>query len=212
MKTYTVCLVGLESRLAVVVGGGVVAAQKIKGLLAAEAQLKVISPALIPELQALVDDGKLLYLPRQYQDGDLEGAYLAIAATDDSEVNHAVWAEAQRWNILVNVVDDPEHCSFFLPAMVRRGELSIAISTGGCSPALARWLREQIETIIGEEFGIWAEIMAELRPEMMTQFPPGEARQDAAFRVIHSDILKVISNEGKDAALSYAREQLAPRI
>lgn len=208
MKTYTVCLVGLQSRLAVVIGGGVVAAQKIKGLLAAEIQAKVISPALVPELQALVDAGKLFYLPRDYQSGDLEGATLAIAATDDAGVNQAVWAEAQQRGCLVNVVDDPEHCNFILPAVVRRGDLNIAISTGGHSPSLARFLRQQIERLIGEEYGTLTEIMAELRPELMVDFPPGAARQAAASRVIHSDILDIIINEGKDAALAYAREQL----
>ena len=211
MKTYTICLVGLQSRLAVVIGGGVVAVQKIKGLLAAEIHVKVISPDLVPELQALVEDGKISLLQRPYQEGDLEGAFLAIAATDDASVNHAVWAEAQQRGCLINVVDDPEHCTFFLPALVRRGELSIAISTGGCSPALARWLRQQLEQIIGEEYGVWAEIMAELRPDLMAGFPPGAARQEAALRVVHSEILKVIVDEGKQAALAYAREQLHPQ-
>ena len=125
------------------------AAQKINGLLAAEAHVKVISPLLVSELQLLVAQKKIGHIQRIYRNGDLHGAYLAIAATDDMTVNHAVWTEAQERNCLVNVVDDPEHSSFILPAIVQRGEMSIAISTGGGSPALARRLRERIEKIIG---------------------------------------------------------------
>ncbi|MEW5827557.1 MAG: NAD(P)-dependent oxidoreductase, partial [Chloroflexota bacterium] len=109
MKTYTICLVGLSSRQAVVVGGGTVAARKVEGLLAAEAQVTVISPALVPELQALVEAGKARHIGREFREGDLEGAFLAIAATDDPLVNRAVWAEAQQGGCLVNVVDDPAH-------------------------------------------------------------------------------------------------------
>ena len=208
MKTYAICLVGLQSRQTVVIGGGVVAAQKINGLLAAEAHVKVISPLLVSELQSLVGQKKIGHIQRIYRYGDLQGAYLAIAATDDMTVNHAVWTEAQQRGCLVNVVDDPEHSTFILPAIVQRGEMSIAISTGGGSPALARRLRERIEKIIGPEYDILTEIMAELRPELKTSFPTGKARLEAALRVVDSDILNVILNQGKEAALTYARDLL----
>ena len=210
MKTYTVCLVGLQSRQAVVIGGGVVAAQKMQGLLATGVQAKVISPVLVPELQSLVDEGRVNLILRNYQDGDLEGAFLAVAATDDPQVNHAVWAEAQARGCLINVVDDPEYCTFILPAIVRRGEMNIAISTGGNSPALARWMRARLEKIIGVEYSTLTEIMAEIRPEIQASFQPGKARLEAALRVLNSDILEIIIADGKDAALTYARKQLHP--
>ena len=100
---------------------------------------------LIPELQQLVDEGKITSLLRTYKDGDLAGAYLVIAATDDENINHAVWDEAHRLGCLINVVDDPDHSTFILPAILQRGEMSIAISTGGSSPALARRLRERLQ-------------------------------------------------------------------
>jgi siroheme synthase-like protein len=208
VKTYTICLIGLQARQTVVVGGGHVAARKVEGLLAADAQVSIISPALNPDLQKLVDSGAISYTQRSYRDGDLEGAILAIAATDDLAVNHAVWAEATKRGCLVNVVDDPEHSTFILPAILQRGEMSVTISTGGGSPALARRLRERLEGIIEPENGILTEIMAELRPEIKAGFPPGEARLQAALRVVDSNILHVIQNQGKDAALTYAREQL----
>lgn len=208
MKTYTICLIGLQSQQAVVIGGGNVAARKVEGLLAADAQVRVISPALSPELELLDDTGRIICLRRAYQEGDLQDAYLVIAATDDTSVNHAVWREATKLGCLINVVDDPQHSTFILPAVVQHGDLTIAISTGGGSPALARRLRERIETFIGPEYGILTDVLAELRPELIASFPHGNSRLKAALRVVDSDILHIIQNKGKDAALTYAREQL----
>lgn len=208
MKTYTICLIGLQARQTVVIGGGHVAARKVEGLLAADAQVKVISPVLVLELQSMVDSDAITFIQRSYQDGDLEGAFLAIAATDNLTVNRAVWAEAKQRGCLINVVDDPEHSSFILPAILQHGEMSVAVSTGGGSPALARRLRERLEGIIGPEYGILTNVMAELRPELIAGFPSGEARLQAALQVIDSDILHIIQTQGKDAALTYAREQL----
>jgi precorrin-2 dehydrogenase / sirohydrochlorin ferrochelatase len=198
----------MQARQTVVIGGGQVAARKVEGLLAAGAQVKVISPILNPELQSLAGSGVITFLPRAYQDGDLEGAYLVIAATDETSVNHAVWTEAMKRGCLVNVVDDPEHSTFILPAVFQRGEMSVAISTGGGSPALARRLRERLEEVIGPEYGTLTELMAELRPELIRSFSPGKERLQAALRVVDSNILQVIQNQGRDAALRYAREQL----
>ena len=184
------------------------AARKVACLLAADANVQVISPALIPELQSLVDAGDISYIQRAYQNGDLEGAYLVIAATDDLSVNHTVWTEASRQGCLINVVDDPEHSTFILPAILQRGEMSVAVSTGGGSPALARRLRERLEGILGAEYGVLTELLAELRPEIKARFPPGKARLQAALRVVDSNILNIIRHQGRDAALSYAREQL----
>ena len=208
MKYYTICLVGLPSRQTIVIGGGAVAARKVEGLLEAGAQVKVISPQITPELQQMADSGHVEVLPRPYLEGDLENAYLAIAATDDPAVNRSVWAEAERRGCLVNVVDDPQHSNFILPAVVRRGEISLAISTGGNSPALARRLRERIEHEIGPEYGVLAELLGELRPELIADFPEGKERLHAALRVVDSDILNIIQNHGRDAALVYARERL----
>jgi len=185
-----------------------VAARKVEGLLAAEAQVRVISPVLVPELQSLVDTGIITFTQRSYQDGDLDGAFLTIAATDDEAVNQAVWTEAKARGCLINVVDDSEHSTFILPAVLQRGEMSVAFSTGGGSPAMARRLRERFEEIIGPEYGTLTEVMSELRPELIDSFSPGQARLEAALRIIDSDVLHIIQKQGKQAALSYAREQL----
>lgn len=190
------------------IGGGAVAARKVTGLLEAGAKVKVISPRLVPELQKMADLNFIEFLPRSYQEGDLEGAYLAIAATDDADINRAVWMEAERRGCLINVVDDPQHSNFILPAVVQRGELSIAISTGGNSPALARRMRERIEKLVGPEYGVLSELMGELRSELIASFPDGKERLQAALRVVDSDILDVIQNHGKDTALDYGRKHL----
>jgi precorrin-2 dehydrogenase/sirohydrochlorin ferrochelatase len=208
VKCYTICLVGLPSRQTIVVGGGKVAARKVQGLLVAGAKVQVISPALTLELQIYVDSGEIDYVRRCYQDGDLEGAFLVIAATNNPAVNQDVWSEAERRGCLVNAVDDRIHSNFILPAVVQREDLSVAISTGGSSPALARRLREQIERLVGPEYGVLASLMAELRTELIESFPAGEARLQAALRVVDSNIFDIIQTQGRDAALSYAREKL----
>lgn len=208
MKYYTICLVELPKQQTIVIGGGSVASRKVEGLLIAGAKVKIISPALTPELQHRAETGEVMVLPRPYQDGDLEGAYLVIAATGDMMVNQAVWQEAQKRGCLINVVDDPQHSNFILPAVVQRGEMSIAISTGGNSPALARRMRERIEKLIGPEYGVLAELMGELRPELIASFPEGKERLQAALRVVDSDIIEIIQIHGRDVALAYGREQL----
>ena len=193
------------------IGGGKIAARKVKELLAAGAQVKIISPKLIPTLKSIVDSNPINYIPRDYQEGDLAGSFLVIAATNDPAVNQSVWREAQQQGCLINVVDDPQHSNFIMPAMIHRGDLSIAISTGGNSPALARRLREQIESLVGTEYGLLTEIMGELRPELIADILDDDARAQAAYRMIDSDILNVIRTQGKEAALIYGRKILHQR-
>ena len=208
VKTYTICLIGQHTQQAVVIGGGSVAGRKVEGLLAAEFQVRVISPELTPKLQSLVSCGAIEFVQRPYQYGDLKNIFLVIAATNDPTTNQTVWAEAVERKCLINVVDDPQHSNFILPAVLKRGEMNIAISTGGGSPALARRLRERFEGLIGSEYGTLTDVLAELRPELIAAFPTGETRLKAALRIVDSDILHIIQSQGRDAALTYAREQL----
>jgi precorrin-2 dehydrogenase/sirohydrochlorin ferrochelatase len=209
MKTYPICLIGLHERSAVVVGGGRVAARKVYGLLAAGARVTVISPDVLPELQTLGQAGRVQIIQRPYQEGDLAGAFLAVVATDDTSVNQAAWQEAMRYGCLVNVVDDPTRSDFIVPAVLRRGELTIAVSTGGASPALARHLRQQLEAWIGPEYGELAELLAELRPTLIAAFETEDERQAAADQLVSSDILGVLKRQGYAAARQYAQQLLA---
>lgn len=162
---YPVCL-DLRGRPCVVIGGGAVAARKVEGLLDCGAVVTVVAPALTPSLQAMQEAGAISARLRPYAEGDLEGAALAIAATDDREVNTRVAAEARARSVWLNAADDPERCDFILPAIVRRGDLQIAISTGGRSPALARRVREDLERLLPAEYADLLPLLADVRAEL----------------------------------------------
>jgi siroheme synthase-like protein len=175
MTTYYPICLDLRDRPCVVIGGGSVAARKVAGLLECSARVTVVAPALAPALEALAQQGHLTAHRRPYAEGDLAGAVLAIAATDAREVNARVAAEAQARGIWLNAADDPENCDFILPAVVRRGDLQIAISTGGRSPALARRVREDLEQRLPAEYAdllpLLADVRAELRRERLEVSP-----------------------------------------
>jgi precorrin-2 dehydrogenase / sirohydrochlorin ferrochelatase len=156
----------VSGKRCVVVGGGQVAARKVISLLENQAQVEVISPEICPELNRLGQEGKVQLTPRPYQQGDLAGALVVIAATDDQEVNTRISKEAQELGVLVNVVDDAKKSNFIVPACLHRGDLNIAISTSGRSPALARRLRRKLEEEIGEEYTFLALIVSEVREEL----------------------------------------------
>tara|TARA_B100000378_G_C18056576_1_gene414552 strand:+ start:4054 stop:4794 length:741 start_codon:yes stop_codon:yes gene_type:complete len=134
----------LTGKKCLVFGGGPIAEDKIAKLQSTGAQVTIVSPTVTPNLQAWAHRGDFQWQPREYQAGDMEGAFLSIAATNDRQVNHEIFQEAERLGVLINVVDDPEQGTFIAPAVVRRGQVTLAISTGGASPALARKLREAL--------------------------------------------------------------------
>src|SRR5229473_7452560 len=147
--------VKLQGRLVVVVGGGKIAEGKISGLLAAGARVRVISPGITPAFAEWVRERKIEWLPKVFAPGDLLCAYLVIAATSAPGVNDAVFREAEACGILCNAVDDVEHCHFYYGAVVQRGDLQIAISTNGKSPALAQRRRQEHEAQFGPEYELW---------------------------------------------------------
>ncbi len=191
-----ITLTGLETKLCIVVGGGAVAERKVESLLAAGARVRVIAPAATDALTTLARDGKIEWLPCVYRDGDLEGAFLVVAATDDAEVNHAVARQATTRGLLVNVVDDPAWCNFTAPAVVRRGDLTIAISTGGDAPALAGHLRAELEWQFGDEWSAYIEWLARLRGRIAARYPEIDARRQAWARVLDSDLRMYVATRG----------------
>lgn len=144
MPAHYPVYLNLTGKKCLVFGGGPIAEDKIAKLQSTGAQVTIVSPTVTPNLQAWAHRGDFQWQPREYQAGDMEGAFLSIAATNDRQVNHEIFQEAERLGVLINVVDDPEQCTFIAPAVVRRGQVTLAISTGGASPALARKLREAL--------------------------------------------------------------------
>ncbi len=159
---YIACL-KLTGRRCVVVGGGDVGLEKVEGLLACDGRVVLIAPEAHPELERLAAEGSIEWIRREYEQGDLEATFIAIAATDDTDVNIAVFDDAERRAMLVNIVDVPPLCNFILPAIVRTGPLAIAISTAGASPALAKRMKAQIAAEYGEPYARLAVLLNEVR-------------------------------------------------
>jgi precorrin-2 dehydrogenase/sirohydrochlorin ferrochelatase len=160
---YIACL-KLTGRRCVVIGGGEIGLEKVEGLLACDGQVTLIAPEAEPELEEYAREGSIHWERRAYAGAaDLEGAFMAIAATDDTDTNIAVYDDAERRAMLVNVVDVPPLCNFILPAIVRMSPLAIAISTAGASPALAKRMKREIEEQFGEAYAQLAVLLNEVR-------------------------------------------------
>ena len=155
MTSYYPVYLNLRGRRCVIVGGGTVAEGKIARLLDSGAEICVVSPDATPGIRRFVDDGAVRWEQREYQPGDLEGAFIAIAATNVREVNRRIYEEANERGVMLNAVDDPPNCSFIAPSIVQRGPVTLAISTSGVSPALARKLRESLQA---SEDLAWADL------------------------------------------------------
>jgi precorrin-2 dehydrogenase/sirohydrochlorin ferrochelatase len=194
---YPVNLV-LAGRRCVVVGGGEVAARKVDGLVAAGAEVVVIAPRIDDRIR---ESGARL-VQRAYRRGDLDGAWLAIAATDDPEVNRAVHADGEDNRVWINAADDPPACSFTLPAVVRRGPVMVTVSTAGHSPALASWIRAQVAAQLGPEVGLLAEWLSEARDELKAA---GRSTEEVDWRpALDWDMLELI----RSGHTAQARERL----
>ena len=173
VRHYMVCL-DLRGRSCLVVGGGRVAIEKAQGLLECEADVTLVAPAFDPEL----DELPVRLLRRPFRDSDVVRRFLVIAATNDRLVNSRVSSAAGERGIPCNVADDPELCSFILPAIVRRDPIAVAVSTGGASPALAQRLRDDIGELVTERHAKLAERLHDLRPWAKRELPSYEERRD----------------------------------
>ncbi|MCL5985234.1 MAG: bifunctional precorrin-2 dehydrogenase/sirohydrochlorin ferrochelatase [Actinobacteria bacterium] len=169
LVSYYPIFLDISGKRCVVVGGGEVALRKVRVLLEHGANVEVISPELCPELKKIVESGEIRAIPRNYQVGDLNGAFIAIAATNDSDINQMVVQEGHEKAVMVNIVDEPEGCDFIAPSYMRRGDIIIAVSTGGRSPALARKIRTKLEEDFGDEYAALALLINEVRTEVKRQ-------------------------------------------
>jgi siroheme synthase-like protein len=183
---YIACL-RLTGRRCVVVGGGEVGLEKVEGLLACGGEVVLVAPDAIEPLRALADEGSIRWEQREYETGDLEGTFIAIAATNDTDVNIHVFDDAERRAMLVNVVDVPPLCNFILPAIHRTGPLAIAISTAGASPALAKRLKREIGEAYGEPYARLAELLNEARGWAKDRLPTYQDRKEFFEGIVNGD-------------------------
>jgi precorrin-2 dehydrogenase/sirohydrochlorin ferrochelatase len=170
--------VKLDDRSCLVVGAGTVGEPKIASLLACGARVRVVAPRVSEQVKTWHREKTIAWERRAFEPSDLNGVFLVIAATNSRETNQLIFREAQRRKILCNVVDDPPHCDFFYPAIVRRGQLQIAISTAGLSPALAQRLRRDLEVQFGQEYGNWLEELGRYRHELLASDLAEQERRD----------------------------------
>jgi siroheme synthase-like protein len=184
---YIACL-KLKGRRCVVVGGGDIGLEKVQGLLACDGDVALVAPDAHPELESLASEGSIAWERRPYAgEEDLEGAFMVIAATDDSEVNIGVFDDAERRSMLVNVVDVPPLCNFILPAIVRSGPLAIAISTAGASPALAKRMKREVSELFGEEYARLAVILNDARGWAKSTLPTYQDRKEFFEGIVNGD-------------------------
>jgi siroheme synthase-like protein len=199
---YIACL-KLTGRRCLVVGGGEVGLEKVEGLLACDGDVTLIAPDAHPELESLAAEGSIAWERRSYAGPeDLEGIFMVIAATDDSEVNIEVFDDAEKRAMLVNVVDVPPLCNFILPAIVRTGPLAIAISTAGASPALAKRMKREVSELFGEEYARLAVILNDARGWAKGTLPTYQDRKEFFEGIVNGDPDPVeLVREGRETEL-----------
>ncbi|NOZ21052.1 MAG: bifunctional precorrin-2 dehydrogenase/sirohydrochlorin ferrochelatase [Planctomycetes bacterium] len=196
----------IAGRKCVVVGGGKVALRKVRSLLDAGGRVVLISPGVSGRLPR----AKALRLARRrYRASDLKNAALVIAATDDHAVNRKVSSDARKRNIPVNVVDQPDLCTFIVPACVRRGRLTLAVSTGGASPLLASHIRKEIETTYGPEYADLVNVIGELRDEVIRKVPDAAIRRELFEKMSSPKMLKRLREKGKRSLRAALRKLVA---
>ncbi|MBN2437266.1 MAG: bifunctional precorrin-2 dehydrogenase/sirohydrochlorin ferrochelatase [Deltaproteobacteria bacterium] len=188
MRYYPLCL-DISGKRCVVIGGGNVAERKVERLLSCGARVEVVGKALTPVLAAWKGEGRIVHREADYGDFCLSGASLVIGATDDETVNGRISKDARSRGIPVNIVDSPALCDFILPSVVERGDLLIAVSTGGKSPALARKLREELGKIYGPEYAVLLEILGELREKVIAAGHSSAENRECFAAVVRSEIL-----------------------
>ena len=191
MKYYPINL-NIRNKRCVVIGGGEVAERKVGQLIKAGAQVIVISPRLTKKLRNLTIKEKIQHINRNYKAGDLRGAILAFAATDDHNVNRQALEEARRRRVLLNIVDSPEGCDFIVPSLVARGDLLLTVSTSGKSPALSKKIRKELKALYGREYSVFLKLLGSIRESLLTNPFLRRRRGNTFRRLVNSRLLSMI--------------------
>lgn len=192
---YFPIFLDIENQKVIVVGGGEVAERKIKNLLIYGCRIYMISPHLTPHLQQLVAKGKIRHISCESLGTSMNDAFMVIVATDDPEVNSQIASQTKEHGLLVNVVDQPGDCNFIMPSIVKRGDLQIAISTAGKSPALAKRIRKEMEIIFGPEYGSLIALLGLLRIKLLSRGEPSSKNKIIFQKLVDSNLLQLIKKE-----------------
>ena len=211
MPRYYPAYIDIKGKRCLVVGGGKVAERKVKLLLKCDAMVSVVSPELISRLKELNSKGKIKFFKGEFKEKYLKDMFLVIGATDNSEVNLKIYKAASKKNILVNIVDPPEICNFIVPSIVERGDLIIAISTGGKSPALSKKLRKELEYRYGFEYSKFLNTMGSLRKKISSKIRDKKKREEIYNKLVDSDIIKLIRDGDDETVKSRVNEIIRQR-
>jgi len=203
-KFYPIYL-DVKDKKCIIVGGGKVAYRKVCSLKEAGAEVVVVSPETCPEI---ANEEGLTLVKKDYDESILDGALLVIAATDNDAVNKKAALDARKRNIIVNVVDRPELCSFIVPSTINRGDLCISISTGGASPAVAKSVREELEVVFGSEYEEYLNLLTKMRSIAMSDIKDSDKRRKVLQRLAEKDILDIVKNKGVAEAEARIRETM----
>ena len=202
----------LSAKPCIVIGAGNLAESKIESLRAANARVTVIAPNARERIEQMAANGEVEWLRREYKAGDLRGNFLVVAATDAAAVNRAVFAEAEAAGILCNAVDDPPFCDFYFPSVVRRGDLQVAISTAGASPALAQRLRKELNAALPLDLGEWLTDLGNLRREVVAAEPLNEERKHLLHELAQRDVCGYDACPSRAMARRHALTNPAPAL
>jgi precorrin-2 dehydrogenase/sirohydrochlorin ferrochelatase len=203
-KFYPIYL-DVKDKKCIIVGGGKVAYRKVCSLKEAGAEVVVVSPETCPEI---ANEEGLTLVKKDYDESILDGALLVIAATDNDAVNKKAALDARKRNIIVNVVDRQELCSFIVPSTINRGDLCISISTGGASPAVAKSVREELEVVFGSEYEEYLNLLTKMRSIAMSDIKDSAKRRKVLQRLAEKDILEIVKNKGVTEAEARIRETM----
>lgn len=210
--SYYPVFLNVDNKKALVIGGGPVAQRKVETLVDYGVSAFVVSRDLTSGLRDLIEKERVQYLGAEFNESQLEGMFLVIAATDDAMLNHQVSLSAQERGLLINAVDQPADCNFIVPSVVRRGDLQVAISTSGKSPALARKIREELECQFGEEYEKLLLVMGDIREVILARDLPQRQNKRIFEEIIESDILEAIAAKDRKRVEAILKNALGDRF
>lgn len=211
MSYYPIFL-ELEGKTVLVVGGGSVARRKVETLLEYGAEVNIVSKELSPKLRELVEAGKIRLIGEEFFDKHLDSAFLVYAATDDMQLNREISQSARKRGIMINAVDQPADCDFIVPSIVRKGDLSIAVSTSGKSPALAKSIRKQLDLQFGNEYQTFLALMGRLRKEILSSGLSQEENSRIFHKIVNSGILKALAEDNPEEVEAILRQTVPENV